>query len=124
MHTLEYVCTCVYVYTQVQCNASGPATHSKPKYSSCCTLTVEHNPGPHRAPGHSDGPPPSLAHQELASMGLGCSKDDLARRAGWRWLAATKIIVIPDPAQALPPNDPGDALLCTSLAPRQIPLSP
>ena len=55
-------------------------------------------------------------------MGLGCSKDDLARRAGWRWLVATKIIVIPDPAQA--PNDPGDPLLCTSLAPGQIPLSP
>ena len=55
-------------------------------------------------------------------MGLGCSKDDLARRAGWCWLVATKIIVIPDPAQA--PNDPGDPLLCTSLAPGQIPLSP
>ena len=117
------MCVC----TQVQCNPSGLATRSKPKYSSCCTLAVEYNPSPHRAPSHSDGPPPSPAHQHrqgLASMGLGCSKDDLARRAGWCWLAATKIIVIPDPAQALPPNDPGDPLLCTSLAPGQIPLSP
>ena len=108
------VCVCVCVYTQVQCNPSGPATHSKPSLLS--TTQVPTGP-PAIQTGH-------LHCQMLASMGLGCSKDDLVRRAGWRWLGATKIIAIPDPAQALPPNDPGDPLLCAFLAPGQIPFSP
>ena len=95
------------VYTQVQCNPSGPATHSKPSLLS--TTQVPTGP-PAIQTGH-------LHCQMLALMGLGCSKDDLERRAGWRWLGATKIIVIPDPAQALPPNDPGDPLLRAFLAP-------
>lgn len=125
MHTLQCVCAgsvCVCVH---RCRATHQGLPCIQSHSTALAVpsllsTTQVPTGPPAIQmGHSITCAP--ARQRLASMGLGCSKDDLARRAGWCWLGGHQDHCFQTQRSTRP--RPRRPLLCTSLAPRQIPLS-